>query len=318
MSTLIINSVDLASVADMVTATKAVEDAFLAYGHGNAEMPPKVYLDLPDIGGDFRAMPARAGEFSGLKWVNCHPSNPVRHGLPTVLGTYILSDSTTGMPLAILDGTLLTALRTGAAAGVASKYLAPPNTSTLGIIGCGAQAAHFIAAHRVFFPDIQVLCHDRNQEAAAKIAEECDGTVVGLEEAAGCDVVCTGTPSRQPFITPEMLKQAVHINAMGADAEGKQELCAEVLAKALVVIDDEAQAVHSGEVNVPIHDGTYSVSQIHGSLGEVVGRLKTGRSTTSPWTVFDSTGLAIQDLFLAKECYLAAKRLGRGQTVELV
>ena len=120
----------------MDVATRAVEDAFRSYGLGESVMPPKVYLDLPDVGGDFRAMPARAGAFSGLKWVNYHPHNPVRHGLPTVLGTYILSASATAQPLAILDGTLLTALRTGAAAGVASRFMAPDNPKRIGIIGC--------------------------------------------------------------------------------------------------------------------------------------------------------------------------------------
>jgi len=318
MKTLILSAADVETVADMALATTAVEEAFLAYGRGEAQMPAKVYLDLPDIGGDFRAMPARSGDYSGLKWVNSHPHNPERHGLPTVLGTYILSDTATAVPLAILDGTLLTALRTGAAAGVASKYLAPVGARTLGVIGCGAQARHLVDAHRVFFPKIDVLLYDRQPDAAHRVAKITGGRASSLSDTAAADIVCTSTPSREAFLMPEMLATNVHINAIGADAEGKQEVSVEILRKAKVVIDDAAQATHSGEVNVPIHRGEYRPEDIDSSLGEIVAGVTAGRDGDEGWTLFDSTGLAIQDLFLAKECFRVAKERGVGHAIALV
>ncbi len=135
----------------MDDAVSAIESAFAAHGKGETQMPAKVYLDFPEHGGDLRAMPAAMGNAAGLKWVNSHPDNPARHDLPSVMGLYVLSDPATALPLAMLDATLLTAVRTGAAAAVASKHLAGAHR-TLGVIGCGVQADFLIEAHRVCFP----------------------------------------------------------------------------------------------------------------------------------------------------------------------
>jgi alanine dehydrogenase len=318
MTTLILSSKDMTSLASMRMATKAVESAFAAHGRGEASMPPKVYLDLEDVGGDFRAMPARSGTYAGVKWVNSHPQNPQRHGLPTVLGTYILNDAATARPLAIMDGTLLTALRTGAAAGVASKYLAPKHPKTLGVVGCGAQASFIVEAHRVFWPDIDVLLFDRSMEAMERSVASFGATASSLEVVAASDIVCTGTPSREPVVYPNMLGTNVHINAMGADAEGKQELDAGILGASRVVIDDVAQAAHSGEINVPLHKGEFALDDVSAVLGEIVAGLKPGRLDDDGWTVFDSTGLAIQDLFLAAEIYQAALAADVGHSIDLV
>jgi alanine dehydrogenase len=308
----------MSALASMQMATNAVEAAFSAHGRGEASMPPKVYLDLEDIGGDFRAMPARSGTYAGVKWVNSHPQNPELHGLPTVLGTYILNDAATARPLAIMDGTLLTGLRTGAAAGVASKYLAPANPKTLGVVGCGAQASFIVEAHRVFWPDIEVRVYDRSKEAMEKAVASFGGTAESLEVVAGSAILCTGTPSRAPVVCLGMLGKTVHINAMGADAEGKQELDGRILRESRVVIDDASQAAHSGEINVPLHNGEFSLDDVDGSLGEIVAGLRPGRCDEDGWTVFDSTGLAIQDLFLAAEIYQAALETGLGHSIDLV
>src|SRR5204862_4773813 len=133
----------------MELAIPAVEGAFAAHGRGEAVMPPKLYLPLEKYSGDFRAMPSLLGDAVGVKWVNMHPDNPKRFRLPAVMGVYILSDPETAFPLAVMDGTRLTAFRTGAAAAIASKYLAIPQPSTVGFIGCGIQARSILAAHRV-------------------------------------------------------------------------------------------------------------------------------------------------------------------------
>src|SRR5262249_22132659 len=154
----------------MEAALPAVERAFLAHGFGEAVMPAKVYLELPDAVGDFRAMPAYSNGAAGLKWVNCHPQNPERHRLPTVMALYGLSDPQTGAPLALMDATLLTAMRTGAAGGVASKHLAQKQPKTLGFVGCGVQAHFLLAAHRVLYPNLELFMADNVAAAAERFA----------------------------------------------------------------------------------------------------------------------------------------------------
>lgn len=317
MKTLLLGRKDLEKILTVELALPAVEAAFLAHGRGEVLMPPKLYLPLEKHGGDFRAMPAYFDGAAGVKWVNMHPGNPKRHGMPAVMGVYILSDPDTAAPLAILDGTLLTAFRTGAAGAVASKHLAPKNPATIGLIGCGVQARFLLRAHRLLFPGLRPVLYDVSPEAVARFAAEEGGHPTAVDQAACCDIVCTTTPSRGPVVFRAFVGVSTHINAMGADAPGKQEIDPELLKEATVVVDDFAQACESGEVNVPLHAGTYSRDRIHGTLGEVVAGLKPGR-TSNEITLFDSTGLAIQDLALARAVYREARRLGLGTDYELV
>ena len=317
MPTLILSAKDLRSLYTVELGLSAVERAFRAHGLGEALMPPKVYLSLPKYDGDFRAMPAFLDGAAGVKWVNAHPRNPEKHHLPTVRALYILSDPDTASPLAILDGTLLTAWRTGAAGGVASKYLAKKAPRTLGLIGCGVQARVFIDAHRALYGELELLLADVSDTAAKALQAEKGGRVVGLQESSGADIVCTSTPVRAPIVKREWLKPGAHINAMGADAPGKQELDPRILTDGRVFIDDTEQATHSGEVNVPLHDGLFKEEQIAGTLGEVVAGRKPGR-TGDEITVFDSTGLALQDVALARALYDVALQRGIGQQLDIV
>lgn len=303
----------------MKDAVPAVEAAFAAHARGEAQMPPKVYLSLPAQGGDFRAMPATLGGSAGVKWVNSHPANPAKHGLPAVMGVYVLSDPETALPLAIMDATWLTAVRTGAAAAVASKHLAKKPVRSIGFVGCGVQARTMLDAHRVVFGDaFAVVGADVRADAAERFAHESGGRVGTIAEAAGCDVVCTSTPGGAVAVTRAMLAPGVHVNAMGADAEGKQELAEDALAGMTIVIDDPAQATHSGEINVAIHHGTLREEDLHGTIGEVVIGKKPGRTRDDAITLFDSTGLAIQDVAVARVVLEAARRAGRGVEMDLV
>lgn len=319
--TLILTRAQVEGVATMSMAVGAVERAFDAHGRGEAQMPPKVYLDLPEQEGDFRAMPsamsAGGAAFAGVKWVNSHPRNPERHGLPSVMGVYVLSDPATAMPLAIMDATLLTALRTGAAAGVASKHLFAGTPARVGLVGSGVQARYLVEAHRAIYGDtFEALFADREQARAVQLARELGGRAVSQQEASGADIVCTSTPSRTPVVKRAWLREGAHINAMGADGPGKQELDPDILDAALVVIDEAHQAEHSGEINVPIHRGRYALSSVAATLGEVVcGRASLDRARL---TLFDSTGLAIQDVALAAAIYAAARAAGVGTELDLV
>ena len=317
MKTLVLTRADVERVATSELAVSAVEGAFAAFGRGEATMPAKVYLSVEDHDGDFRAMPARLGESAGLKWVNVHERNRKQYGLPTVMAVYILNDAANAFPLAVMDGTALTALRTGAAGAVASKHLVSRAPKTISFIGCGVQAYTLLASHAVVFEGFEALAHDRNQETAKRFSDRTGARVVSLEEAARADIVCTATPARTPFIDARWVKEGAHINAMGADAPGKQELGVETLRVASVYIDDIHQAVGSGEINVPIAEGGFSVDEIAGTLGEVVAGLKPKPSDATT-TVFDSTGLAIQDVALARAIYDDAAARNIGDAIDLV
>ena len=317
MKTLILTRAEVEQVTTMGLAVAAVERAFAGFGRGEASMPPKVYLPIDDHDGDFRAMPARLGNSAGIKWVNVHAKNRERHGLPTVMAVYILNDPATAYPLCVMDGTLLTALRTGAAGAVASKYLANDAPKTIGFIGCGAQAYTLHGAHKVVFGAFEALAHDRNSSTAQRFADEVGARAVSLEEAAGADIVCTATPSRTPFLQARWIRPGAHINAIGADAPGKRELSTETLVGAAVYIDDIHQAAGSGEINVPLANGDFTLDDVAGTLGEVVaGALPKPDSHTT--TVFDSTGLAVQDVSLARAIYDAARSQSIGHEANLI
>jgi ornithine cyclodeaminase/alanine dehydrogenase len=330
MPTLILTHRDVASLVGASDALAAVETAFALHGSGRTRMPPKVYLALPEHDGDFRAMPvfidrldvgSGAIPAAGIKWINSHPKNLARHALPAVIGVFILSDPETAYPLAILDATVLTALRTGAAAAVATKYLARPDARSLALIGCGAQARNTLRAHASLKKWDEVLLHDSRKAAAEALARdhgELPCRVVDVDEASRADVICTMTPSRGPLVFRRNVRAGAHINALGADAPGKQELEPAILHDARVFLDDLEQASESGEVNVPLHSGALMREDIAGTLGEVIAGTLAGRVAASDITVFDSTGLAVQDLALARVVYERAIARGLGQNVALV
>jgi len=285
---------------DIHEVNLAVEAAFREHGMGNVQMPPKVYITFPD--GDFRTMPAYlpAEHLAGLKCVNVHPGNPAR-GLPTVMALTTILDIGTGLPLAILNATGLTDLRTGAAGAIATKYLAGKRSVTVGLVGTGRQAAAQLEAISREVEVTGVRVWSRKDESAEKFAEKFtrfDCRTGSLPFVCDSDVIVTTTPSRSPVVMDEWVHEGTHINAIGADAPGKEELDPAILERAMVIVDDPVQAIHSGEINVPIRDGKFTPGEISGTLGEVVlGRKK--RKSSGQITVFDSTGLAIQDLAIA-------------------
>lgn len=285
---------------DIGDVNRAVEAAFADHGKGLVQMPPKVYITLP--AGDFRTMPAYLPTpgIAGVKVVNVHPDNP-KVGLPTVMALTIILDTATGQPTAILNATRLTDLRTGAAGAIAAKYLAPKKECVLGVIGTGRQAEAQVRAtvQELILTKVRVWSRNSTHaEAFARLFTDFDAESVSLEKACDCDVLVTTTPSRAPLVKSEWIHEGTHINAIGADAPGKEELDPDILHRARVFVDDPAQAFHSGEINIPISRGIYQPWMIAGTLGEIViGKRK--REHSDEITVFDSTGLAIQDLAIA-------------------
>lgn len=310
MSTLILKSDDVLSLLDMPSVIEAVEQGLRDLAAGNAHMPPKVYL-FGDKG-DFRAMPASVPGAAGIKWVNVHPGNPLL-GMQTVMATIIYNDPLTGYPLAIMDATDITAYRTGAAAAIAAKYLARKDSHSLGLIGAGRQAQTQLLAHVAIFDIRSIKIYDRLESATEKFLRQFSQypvKVTSLEEAAACDIICAVTPARGPVVMKDMVKPGTHINAVGADAPGKQELDPAILKEARVVVDDMEQATHSGEINVPVSKGIFSAGDIYATLPEVVSGGKPGRTDDTQITIFDSTGLAVEDMATAHLIYDRAMRFG--------
>jgi alanine dehydrogenase len=320
LKTLILTSKEIQKIIDMDMVIEAVEDAFAEYGRGKTIMPAKVYLPLEQYNGDFRAMPAFVKGSAGLKWVNAHPLNRREFNLPAVMAVFIYSDPKTGFPLAVMDGTIITNYRTGAAGAVAAKYLAKEGSKSLGLIGCGAQAKSQLAAiSRIF--DLRVTrIFDVSESRMNAFASDNSAFQIErgrIEEVAASDIVCTTTPVREPIIKRNWVREGTHINAVGADAAGKQELEAAILWDAKVVVDDVTQASHSGEINVPLRSGDYQREDIYASLGEIVAGKKPGREANEI-TIFDSTGLAIQDVATAGVIFEKAKELGIGSEIDFV
>jgi alanine dehydrogenase len=298
----------------MKDSLRVVEEAFRQHGLKKVQMPPKLYLYFKNHNGDLRTMPAYLEEqdITGVKIVNVHPDNPQK-GLPSVMALVILNSTETGAPIAIMDGTHLTNMRTGAAGGVAVKYLARKNSGTVGFVGTGNQAkTQLLAISEVI---------DINEVRAASVSQRSDiefkaemEKMIGCEiilkknikDVCDCDILVTTTPSREPVVKSEWISDGTHINAIGADAPGKEELDPAILKRAKVVVDDIPQASHSGEVNVPISKKLLSVKDICCELGEVIAGRKKARTGDSDITVFDSTGLAIQDVATADMVYRKA------------
>ena len=324
METVILDSDDVTESTQIAEVIDAVEGAFGAYARGNTQMPAKSYIDLPQYNGDFRSMPAYIEtddwDAAAIKWVNVHPDNPDDSGLPTVMGTLIYSDPTTGFPLAVMDATDLTRLRTGAAAAVATRYLAREDATSLGLVGAGVQAHSQLDAIAQVRDIETVVIADLDDEVRAAFIDRYDDDFDVQEgdvgDAASCDVVSTTTPVREPIV--HEVGDKTHVNAMGADAEGKHEIADDILQNAKLVIDDHEQCTHSGEINVPYQGGVLDDDDIHGELGDIVAGDAEGRTDADGVTVFDSTGLAIQDVAAAHVVYEEAVDRDIGSEFDMV
>jgi alanine dehydrogenase len=318
MPTLLLDRSAIKTLMRMADVIDVVEEAVRMCGEGRGKMPPKVYLGLEH--GDFRAMPAALPGSAGVKWVNVHPENPSR-GLPSIMAVLIYSDPESGYPLAIMDATEITAYRTGATAAIASKYLARRDSHRVGIIGAGFQAHTQILAHAELFSPVSINVFDVSQLAVDRLVHSFSQFSVrscSIQEAAASDIVCTLTPSRNPIVKREWIKPGTHINAVGADAPGKQELDPSILKDAVVIVDDLKQASGSGEINVPIQKGVYNIGEIHGTLAEVVTGKKKARANDKDITVFDSTGIAVEDIAVAKLMFEKARQMGGYPSIDLV
>lgn len=329
MDVLLLPEEEVKNLVSMEQAIKVVEEVLKEKAFGRVQMPSKVYLFYDD--GDLRIMPCyiKSMKISSVKIVNVHPRN-YRKNLPTVMATIMLIDPDTGFPKAIMGGTYLTGLRTGAIGAIAAKYLAKKNSKVISFIGAGVQAKMQLIALSKIIPKIEsIKVFDVRIEALASFSDFIEQCMPGKfslnltssirEAVKDADIIVTTTPSRSPIILNEWIREGVHFNCIGADAPGKQELDPAILKRAAkIVVDDIEQAIHAGEINVPISQGIIKREDIYGELGEIVAGLKKGRENDWEITVFTSTGLAIQDAVVAALAYETAIKKGIGIPIKLV
>jgi alanine dehydrogenase len=285
------------AVLGAITPSEAIDrvrEGFVEYASGSWQMPPKTYLDAAPHG-DFRAMPAKGAGLAILKWVTSFPRNP-EAGLPVVMGMICVSSAVDGKPLALVDVRSITALRTGAVAAVAAQELAREDATSVGVVGCGLHggwAARCLAAAE-YGPGI---CFDPDPEAAGTLAGELGWEAGSREDALACDVVTCVTPGTEPVVRAGDLRPGLHLNMLGADGPGKAEAEPEAVARAELFCDEWTQASHGGELTAAVAAGLVTRERVT-ELGAVLTGAAPGRSGPDAVTLFDSTGLAIQDLAL--------------------
>jgi ornithine cyclodeaminase/alanine dehydrogenase len=313
----------------MEDCLSAVENAFGELARGAADMPQRAVIKVPEYKGLFLGMPAFIGgdvNALGLKVVTVFPDNPSKHGLPTVLGTLMLCDPATGKAVAIMDAGYLTAVRTGAASGVATKYLARDDAKSCVVFGAGVQAKQQLVAVNVVRPLEKTWVIDINADAregfAAEMSEALGLEIIPTEDVEGvvreADIVVTASSSHDPLFDGDWLAPGAHVNNIGSHSPDARELDTTTVKRSKFVADlKEANLAEAGDILIPIQEGAVTEDHIYASLGEIVIGAKPGRENAEEITVFKSCGLAIQDVSTALAVYNAARGQGIGTEVEL-
>jgi alanine dehydrogenase len=324
--TLYLTQDEVKQVLDMKSALEAVEGGFREMGNDNIEMPPRVYLHFDK--GVLIAMPAYMPglDAAGTKIVTVHPGNKQAYGLPAVIARIVLNSPENGVPLAIMDGTYITALRTGAAGATGIKYLSRENSKVAGVCGTGVQGRSQVMGLMEVRPGIEkIKIFDIIPEAMEEFAKEMKEKypkvefvpVKSAKEAAeGSDIVITCTPSPKAYLDGAWLKKGAHVSAIGADTGAKRELMTSVIQKCdKHVVDFIPQAFVVGDFKVPKDEGVITEEDIYAELGEIVAGKKKGRTSPDEITMFKATGLAIQDVGTASKVFELAKAKGVGMTL---
>ena len=325
--TLILTRRDVATLLSIEECTKAVEHVFRLYGEGKTQAPGVLGVHAQDGGFHIKAGVLQLNRLYFVAKINANfPQNPKRLGLPTIQGVIVLSDADNGYPLAVMDSTEITAQRTAAATAVAAKYLARPESKTLTICGCGVQGRISLRALRVLFALEQVFVYDADSTRSEKFAEDLSAelgiTIKAVDELEHAtlqsDICVTCTPSRQFFLKQDHIAPGTFVAAVGADNEYKQELDPTLLAGSKVVVDLVEQCATIGELHHALNQKVMTKDQVHAELGEVVAATKPGRTTSEEVIVFDSTGMALQDVVTSALVYEKAKQQSAGTITELI
>ena len=324
--TLILNRDEVAFVLDMKDCINVVESAFAELADGTADMPMRSNIKPP--GGLALYMPAYLKEMKALacKVVTVFKDNPVKHHLPTTIGKVLLQDHETGDVICIMDGGFLTAMRTGAASGVATKYLARDEKNmTAGIFGGGVQAQMQLWAVCEVRVISKAWAYDINEEAAKKFAKQMHEKL-GIEiiiaatpeELLQADIICAATSSPTPIFDGSLVKEGTHINGIGSHTPNARELDTEIVKRSKFIGDSrEACFNEAGDIMIPLNAGEIHETHFYAELGEIVTGRKEGRVDDKEITVFKSNGLAVQDTATAKLIYDKAVEKGIGTEVKI-
>ena len=304
--TLILSRTEMTGLVTPAEYNACVEQAYRMHGERRFYMDPKGHIVLEKYPGEWEAMPSyiEEPEAAACKWVSIREKNRERYDLPTVFSILIYTHPETGFPLAICDGSHHTVMRTGAAAAVSTKWMARKNSRMLAIVGAGHMAAGVLATCNEVFPWEEVRVWSRSQGTLDHFMSVQQPLFPKLElqpstnlekVVRGADVVVTVTPARGPIVKNEWIAEGTHIAALGADKGGDQELEPAILQRARIFVDDIRQCRTDGEINVPLSKGLIEEQDIAGEIGEVIIGKKKGRTSDKEITLFDSTGIALQD-----------------------
>lgn len=326
--TLILGRTDIMGLVTPAEYVGCVEQAYRMHGEGRFSMEPKGHIVLDKYPGEWEAMPSyiEEPEAAACKWVSIREQNRERFDLPTVFSILIYTHPETGFPLAICDGSYHTVMRTGASAAVSAKWLARKDSKVLAIVGAGHMAEGTIETCSEIFDWDEVRIWSRSQETLDGFAARYEGRFPfalrpsrDLEGVVrGADVVVTITPARGPIVLDEWISPGTHIAAVGADKGGDQELEGRILQGARIFADDIRQCRTDGEINVPLSEGLISEDDIAGEIGQVIVGKLAGRTSDDEITVFDSTGIALQDSATVPLEYERARAAGVGVEKKMI
>jgi len=318
---------DVRRALPMVQAVEAMKDAFAQLSTGRADVPLRLPVEVKAHNGVTLFMPAYLADDDqmAVKIVSVFNDNPAQ-GLPLIHALVVVIDATTGIPRAVMDGTYLTALRTGAVSGAATDFLARPESRVAAIFGAGVQgrtqleaicAVRSIERAWVFDPD-QKRSQAYADEMSTKLSLPVQVAASPAEAVRQADVICTATTSATPVFDDADLKPGVHINAVGAYTPHMQEIPVETVIRAKVIIDHlDSSMAEAGDLIIPMQQGLIGQDHIYAELGEIAAGLKPGCEADSEVTLFKSVGVAVQDAAAAGRVLAAAERLGIGVDVTL-
>lgn len=320
-----LSGADVRQSLPMAEAVELMKQAFAQLSSGRVVIPQRTHLDVADHRGVALFMPSYnpTSERIGLKLITLSSDNPQR-GLPRIQALMCVLDAETGTPLAIMDGTVLTAIRTGAASGAATDLLARPEAARVAVFGAGVQGRTQLAAVCSVRPIRQVWIYDLYAERAASFVEEMSAAFhlpiqiasSAAEAVREADIICTATVSKTPVFADEDLPPGVHINAVGSYQPAVQEVPAATVARAQLIVDHRPSALQEpGDLLIPMAAGLFQPDHIQAELGELVLGRKPGRKSPEAVTLFKSVGVAIQDLAAADHVLQRATQLGLGTEV---
>ena len=324
MGTLLLTRRDVSSLLNIGEYVTAVERAFKLYGEGKTPLPGILGLHARDGGFHIKAGLLELDRSYFAAKVNANfPQNVRRFGLPLIQGVIVLCDAENGYPLALMDSIEITIQRTGAATAVAAKYLARPDSMALTICGCGNQGRVSLRALTRIFSLERVFAYDVDGAQAQRFASELSAELrIAVDavqepgEAVKCSDICiTCTPANQFFLKQEYVAPGTFVAAVGADSEDKQELEPGLLSENKIVVDILEQCASIGELHHAVTSGLMTKQDVHAELGEVVAGTKAGRTSSDEIIIFDSTGMALQDVIAAAAVYEKAVSKGLGTMI---